>query len=226
MSSTSTPSVTTQPAATSPRLPRAVLRRPSVLAALALLLLVAAVWSVTLVRARQPQTLDERSYAVASQLQCPICHGESVADSPSPLAQEMRSLIRQKLAQGESEQQVVQYFHARYGDAILEAPPLSGFTLLIWLGPVVMLALGLLLLRSVAAEMRTLRFATAGAANAAMPAQADDDAVATLDLSDDERARYLALLRRELADDEGLGSAPTDSPRSGRPAGQPGKAGR
>lgn len=173
-----------------------LLRRPSVLAAALILLVVVAVWSVTVVRAAQPKSLDQRAYEVASQLQCPVCHGESVADSSSPIAQTMRDLIRQKLAAGESEQQVIQEFHQRYGDTILESPPMQGFTLLIWLGPIVMLLAGLALLRSVAREWRAPQ-AAGGGGSPDGGADEDDD------LSGAERERYLALLRREIEVEEG-----------------------
>lgn len=174
--------------------PQALLRRPSSIAAALILLVVAVVWGVSVVRAAQPKSIDQRTYEVASQLQCPVCHGESVAESSSPIAQTMRDLIRQKLTAGESEQQVVQEFHQRYGDTILESPPMQGFTLLIWLGPIVMLLAGLALLRSVAREW-----------HASQPTSmvAGEDAGEDIDFSDAERARYLALLRREIEVEEG-----------------------
>lgn len=176
-----------------------LLRRSSVLAAALIFLAVAAVWGVTVVRAAQPKSLDQRTYEVASQLQCPVCHGESVADSSSPIAQTMRDLIHQKLAAGESEQQVIQEFHQRYGDTILESPPLQGFTLLIWLGPIVMLLAGLALLRSVARAWHT---PPAGVA-AQHGGSVDEDGSESDNLSDAERECYLALLRREIAVEEG-----------------------
>src|SRR5262249_49692386 len=105
----------------------ALFRHPSVFAAVALVLLVAGVWGIAASRASTSQTLDQRVRAVASQIQCPVCHGESVADSPSAIADEMRALIRQQLTAGMSEQQILQYFRDRYGDGILETPPMQGF---------------------------------------------------------------------------------------------------
>ncbi len=172
---------------------RAWLRRPSLLVALGLLLALALVWGVTLVHVAQPKSLDQRTQEVASQLQCPICHGESVADSPSGLASEMRALIHQKLAQGESEQQVIQYFEARYGSTILESPPAQGFTLMIWLPPALMLALGVYVVFVLGREW--------SATPARATAPPDDE---TLDLSDDERRRLREALLREMEQDEGM----------------------
>jgi len=171
------------------------LRRPSLLVALGLLLALTFVWGVTLFRAAQPQSLDQRAHDVATQLQCPICNGESVADSPSGLASEMRGLIRQKLAQGESEQQVIQYFEARYGDTILESPPAQGFTLMIWLPPVLMLALGAYVVFVLGREW------AATPAPALATSAADEDLAP---LSDDERRRLRETLLREMAEDEGI----------------------
>ena len=129
-----------------------VLRRPSVLAALALMLGIGLVWGVTAARAAQPRSLDQRTYDVASQLQCPVCNGESVADASSEVALELRSVVRQKLAAGESDQQVLDYFRHNYTDAILETPPKQGFTWLIWIAPWAMFAAAILLFYSVGRE--------------------------------------------------------------------------
>lgn len=93
--------------------------------------------------------LDRQTREIGADLRCPVCQNLSVADSPSPLAGEMRVIIRQKLEAGESRQDIMQYFVARYGEAVLLNPPQQGFTLLIWLGAAVALAggAGMLVLR-------------------------------------------------------------------------------
>lgn len=180
------------------------LRRPSALVAVGLLVTLALVWGITLFRAAQPKSLDERTHEVASQLQCPICNGESVADSPSGLASEMRGVIRQKLSQGQSEQQVIQYFEARYGDTILESPPTQGFTLMIWLPPVVMLALGSYIVFALGREWSASPALAADAADAAASGAGDAADDARVDLTDDERRRLREALLREMEQDEGL----------------------
>jgi cytochrome c-type biogenesis protein CcmH len=172
------------------------LRRPSTLIALAVLLAVAVIWGVTLARANGPRTLDDHVTAVASQLQCPVCNGESVAQSSSPVAQEMRSLIRQQLASGQSDDQVLRYFQDHYGDTILETPPKQGFTAIIWLGPAVALLAGLFILRRAGHEWRMSR----GGGDPAAPTR--DPAGDTLT---EEERRYRELLRRELDEQEGFG---------------------
>lgn len=183
---------------------RAAMRRPSVIVAILAFLAVASVWGVLLYRAAQPETLDQRVRDVASQIQCPVCNGESVEDSPSGLAAEMRALIREKLSHGESEQQVIQYFEASYGDTILESPPVSGFTLLIWLPPVVMLALGGYLVFTVGKEWGAQRgtLALAGVGDDDDDVDSENDEASGLSV--EERRRLREALLRELERDEGL----------------------
>jgi cytochrome c-type biogenesis protein CcmH len=92
------------------------------------------------------RSVDEQTvHAVASQLRCVVCQNLSVADSPSEMAQQMRAIVRERLAAGDRPDQVVQYFVDKYGDWILLAPRRSGFTLLVWLAPVVAVVTGLAL---------------------------------------------------------------------------------
>ncbi|MDQ6670826.1 MAG: cytochrome c-type biogenesis protein CcmH [Chloroflexota bacterium] len=88
--------------------------------------------------------LDDGVRRVGLQLQCPVCEGENVADSPSGLAGDMRSVIRNKLVAGESDQQILDEFVGSYGDGILTEPPKRGISLGVWVGPVVGLVLGVL----------------------------------------------------------------------------------
>lgn len=79
--------------------------------------------------------LEARTSAVAAALRCPVCQGLSIQDSPSDLAKSMRSLVRQQLAEGKTPDQVKAYFVSRYGEWILLAPKASGFNLLAYVGP-------------------------------------------------------------------------------------------
>lgn len=83
----------------------------------------------------QPVELDSRVFEVARKLRCPVCTSESVADSSVELAQQMRTIIKEQLADGRSEQEVLAYFQARYGDWILLDPPKRGLHLLVWVLP-------------------------------------------------------------------------------------------
>jgi cytochrome c-type biogenesis protein CcmH len=120
-------------------LPRLVLTRRSALIGpiCAVLLLVSALVPVVLA-----DSLDDGVRRVGKQLQCPICSGATVADSPSDLAGQMRGVIRSKLQAGESDQQIIDYFVERYGDGVLIEPPRRGISLLVWVAPVIMLVAG------------------------------------------------------------------------------------
>lgn len=93
--------------------------------------------------------LSPKVFEIAARLRCPVCISETVAQSSSGTAEEMRTLIATKLAAGESQQQIFAYFQQRYGDWILLDPPRRGIYLVVWLLPGVVaagLVLGLALL--------------------------------------------------------------------------------
>ena len=91
----------------------------------------------------QSSVLDKQVRAIASRLRCPVCQNESVADSPSELAAQMRALIRTKLEEGESPETIVAYFISRYGEWILLDPPRQGLGWVLWSAPAVILVVGL-----------------------------------------------------------------------------------
>jgi len=102
-------------------------------------------WSVSPVFAQHPARHVEEQvvYEIASQLRCVVCQNLSVADSPSEMATQMRGVIKERLAAGERPDEVVRYFVDKYGDWILLSPPRRGFTLLVWIFPIVAVAVGL-----------------------------------------------------------------------------------
>lgn len=86
--------------------------------------------------------LEARTSAVASGLRCPVCQGLSIQDSPSELAQSMRSLVRDQIAAGKTPDQVRAYFVSKYGEWILLTPKPSGFNLVAYLLPVLAVVCG------------------------------------------------------------------------------------
>lgn len=128
-------------------------------------------------------TVDESTvHEIGAQLRCVVCQSLSVADSPSETANQMRGIIRERLAAGDSPEQVKAYFVEKYGLWILLAPPREGFNLLVWVVPFAGLAAGLVL---VVLLMRRWTRRPAGASAEPAP----DDAM---------RAR----IRREMAERE------------------------
>jgi cytochrome c-type biogenesis protein CcmH len=85
--------------------------------------------------------LEARVLAIAEELRCLVCQNETIAASHADLAVDLRKQIRIKLQQGQSQQQIVDFMVQRYGDFVLYRPPLKARTLLLWLGPFVLLVL-------------------------------------------------------------------------------------
>jgi cytochrome c-type biogenesis protein CcmH len=115
----------------------------SIVLAAALIAAGAALAVVALRGPAPPTTMAERVRVVASALRCPVCQNLTVADSPSRLAQEMRQTIARDLRAGKTPQEVRQGFARAYGDWILEAPPKRGINLVAWIGPALLVLIGL-----------------------------------------------------------------------------------
>lgn len=101
-----------------------------------------------------PASLNDRTRAVAQQLRCLVCQGESVADSPSGFAQGIRALIHRRLAAGQTPDQIDAYLVSRYGDRILMAPPQQGIGSIAWLAPPLLVLGGLGLLATLILDWR------------------------------------------------------------------------
>lgn len=87
--------------------------------------------------------LDAQTAAVASQLRCPVCQGESIQDSPSELAMQMRDIVKEQLKAGKTPAEVKAYFVSKYGEWILLDPKAHGFNLVLYAAPYVLLLGGL-----------------------------------------------------------------------------------
>jgi cytochrome c-type biogenesis protein CcmH len=94
----------------------------------------------------QDRDVEKRVAALAHELRCLVCQNQTLADSNAPLAVDLRNQIREQLAAGKSEQDVLDFMVARYGDFVLYRPPLNAATVMLWLGPFAFLALGVWLL--------------------------------------------------------------------------------
>jgi cytochrome c-type biogenesis protein CcmH len=86
--------------------------------------------------------MEARAVALQKQLRCLVCQGESLDESNAPLAADLRGVIRERIAAGNSDQQVKQYLVDRYGDFILMKPPLKNETYLLWFAPLGLLVIG------------------------------------------------------------------------------------
>ena len=90
----------------------------------------------------QDALLDPEVFEIGRALRCPTCVSESVSESSSPIAQDMRALIQEQLAQGSDRAEILAFFQARYGDWILLEPPRRGVLLWVWILPIAAAAAG------------------------------------------------------------------------------------
>jgi cytochrome c-type biogenesis protein CcmH len=119
--------------------------------------------------------LDARAAEIASGLRCPVCRNQSIVESNAELSREMHAVVRDRLAAGETQEEIEAYFVSRYGEWILLQPQAQGINLLVYVLPLLVLVLGFLLARN-----RLRKWASAGEGSIA------DDGPTDLD-ADDER---------------------------------------
>jgi cytochrome c-type biogenesis protein CcmH len=136
--------------------------------------------------------LDARTKEVAALLRCPVCQGLSVADSPSEMAVSMRHQVRDLVAAGYDQEQILAFFERSYGEFVRLRPQLRGVNWLVWLAPALALLAGA---GVVGWALRGPR-ATAGASEAAPPAAGAPERDA---LPDDPALRPYVLRVRERA---------------------------
>jgi len=89
---------------------------------------------------------NKRAVQLAEQLRCLVCQNQSLADSHADLAVDLRRQIREQIAQGKTDADIVAYMVERYGDFVLYRPPVRAATWLLWFGPPLLLVLGIILL--------------------------------------------------------------------------------
>ncbi len=86
--------------------------------------------------------LEKRMIGLAENLRCLVCQNESLASSHAELAEDLRREVREQMAKGKNDQEIIDYLVARYGDFVLYNPPVKSYTILLWFGPFAMLLLG------------------------------------------------------------------------------------
>ncbi len=111
-------------------------------AAAALTLLAGPVAAVTPDEQLTIPAQEARAAALSRTLRCVVCQNQSIDDSNAPLAHDLRVILRERIAAGDSDDQAVAYLVQRYGDFVRLNPPLRGDTLALWFGPLAVLLLG------------------------------------------------------------------------------------
>ena len=121
--------------------------------------------------------LEDQAREIGKSLRCVVCQNQSIEESDADLAKDMRNLVRNRLAEGDTPDEVIAFIRDRYGDYVLLKPPVQKNTYALWAGPALILLLALIL-----------------------QARRQKSTVAISELSDDE-IEALSALRRELKDD-------------------------
>ena len=124
----------------------------------------------------------ERYRSLVEELRCPKCQNQNIADSNAPIAMDLRAEIFRMLEAGQSNEQIIDFLVARYGDFVLYKPPLTTRTLLLWYGPAGLLLGGFVLLGVIVLRRRGKKSAPAAG------------------LSADEQQRLAALLNQAPLD--------------------------
>jgi len=129
----------------------------------------------------EEEALQNKAREIYSLIMCPLCAGQTIGQSPNETSRQMRDLVLKKLREGETKEQILQYFESRYGERILAKPNKKGFNLILWVFPFVSVALAAIvvyfLIRRWSAKVR------------ATPAVA---------LDDDQFSEYKERLEKEL----------------------------
>jgi cytochrome c-type biogenesis protein CcmH len=142
--------------------------------------------TVNVARAQTPDPADQ-VHDIAKQLNCPTCAGRNLADCPTDTCMQWKAEIKSQLQAGKSQQEVLDYFKARFGPTVLQEPPKEGAVLVLWVLPVIGLLVlavgGIIVLRRVSAQRAqpgdSVSVQSAGLAGAS--AQPADEYVARLE---------------------------------------------
>ncbi|MEX1217040.1 MAG: cytochrome c-type biogenesis protein [Acidimicrobiales bacterium] len=110
---------------------------------IALCVVAVTVLSVASFGARSAPTAQDRVSEISRTIKCPVCAGESVAESNVPASQEIRRQIAEQVQKGETDDEVRSFYSAKYGQGILLTPSASGINALVWILPVVAFAIGI-----------------------------------------------------------------------------------
>ena len=122
---------------------RARLVRPALLAFVLALVLGGPAYAISDPAEMLPNPAQEtRAEQIGRQLRCLVCQNESIEDSGADLAKDLRTIVRQRVAAGDTDRQVTAWMVARYGDFVRLRPPFNAVTALLWLSPLVALAIG------------------------------------------------------------------------------------
>lgn len=123
-------------------------------ALLLILLLPLLTWAAAPVYPFETPQQEARFLELSEQLRCLVCQGQSISDSNSDLAEDLRAEVHRMILEGKSDAEIIDFMVSRYGDFVLFKPPLRPSTYFLWFGPFVLLILGLLVLLRMVRQRR------------------------------------------------------------------------
>jgi len=97
-----------------------------------------------------------RAVKLAEQLRCLVCQNQTIAESNAELAQDLRKQVREQIAAGKTDSEIIEFMTSRYGDFVLYRPPLKATTVLLWAGPALLLVAGFVVLAGVLRKRRAV----------------------------------------------------------------------
>ena len=120
---------------------------PSIRVALVVMFCAAApAWSVIETYQFDAPELEQRYYMLSQELRCPKCQNQNIADSNAPISQDLRKLLHQQLQAGASDEEILDYMVARYGEFVRYRPRFGGVSLLLWAAPALLLLTGMVIM--------------------------------------------------------------------------------
>ncbi len=139
-------------------------------------------------------TVDQRVYQLSQQLMCPVCDGQTLDQSQAQLSEDMKAVIRQKIEEGETNNEIRAYFVERYGEIVLASPDVGGFNLIAWVVPVLIFIGGAMLVGNAYLNMRRRSRKSVGDTADEKP-----DSVTSQFSEDEKLDEYLQRADREIA---------------------------
>ncbi len=90
--------------------------------------------------------LEKKVLELSNELRCLVCQNQTIADSNADLAVDLKNQVRKQLSEGRSKEEILKYMTDRYGDFVLYKPPFNGATIMLWVGPFLLMLFGLFFL--------------------------------------------------------------------------------
>ena len=112
---------------------------------LILIILISISWAFNPEEKLNNDEYESRARIISKNIRCLVCQNQTIDDSNSELAQDIRKLIRNQILEGKTDREVQEFLVSRYGDFILMNPPMKLETALLWLAPLILISIGILI---------------------------------------------------------------------------------